>query len=72
MQGFGGAVVSSSLGRVKLVPRGGICDVSGARLEIEDLLTECVAAGGSAGSSVDDTACLLAFLVLFLIFIGRF
>lgn len=71
MQGCGGAV-SSGLGRVKLVWRGGICDVSRARLEIEDLLTECVAAWGSADFFADDSPGISTFLVMFLVFTGEF
>lgn len=68
MQGFCGAVVSSGLGRFKHVWRGGISNVFGARLDIEDLLTKRVVTGGGASVFADVIAHLLTSLILFLFF----
>lgn len=40
----------------------------GARLDIKNLLIECLATWDGAGAFVDDIAYLLTYLVMFLVF----
>lgn len=66
VEGYGGAVFSSGLGRFKYVRRVRFTDVSSAKWEIKDLLTECVATWGGAGAFTDDIIGPSTPLVMFL------
>ncbi|KAF2600261.1 hypothetical protein F2Q68_00010625 [Brassica cretica] len=69
-QGVGFVVLEqeifSGLGRFKYVRRVRFIDVSSARWEIKDLLTECVATWGGAGAFTDHIIGLSTPLVMFL------
>lgn len=66
MEGYGGAVFSSGLGRFKYVQRVRFTDVSSARWEINELLTECVTTWGGAGAFTHDIIGPSTPLVMFL------